>query len=187
MKKNINFDLKIEAKILPEKIRYFMKNFMFFVSEWFLWTDRKKAHNLKNHIIDFEKKVKINNKELTKVKFSKYDIHFVDFGINIWNEINGYRPCLIFKNNRYSTWYDTFVIPFTSAINENWSKKNLYNFDLIIEPDKYNKLKKLSILKIRQMQTISKNRIWRRIWKLEDNKFIYEKIDKKIKKLMNLR
>ncbi len=184
--KKIHFDLKIEAKTLPENIRYFMKNFMFFVSWNFLGNNKSKAHNLENHIIDFEKKVKINNKTLIKVKFSKYDIHFVDFWINIWNEINWYRPCLIFKNNRFATWYDTFVIPFTSSIDEKKKQKKLYNFDLIIEPDDNNNLKKTSILKIQQMQTISKNRIWRKIWKLENKNSIYEKIDSKIKKLMNL-
>jgi len=69
--------------------------------------------------------------------------------------------------------------------------KDLDTFDIIINPDENNKLKKVSLLKTRHLKSISKKRILTKIWKIknllidcEKNIFLYNEIDKKIKQMM---
>jgi len=78
----------------------------------------------------------------------------------------------------------------TSLYNEDWSKKVLDDFDIIIKNDENNKPKKESILKLRLIKSISKKRIWSRIWKLqntlslESKIYLYDEIDRKIKQIL---
>lgn len=184
--KNINIDFELNIKDFLNKTKIFYKNFKFFIREDFLLINKQKAHNLDNHIENFKEKIKINQQAENPRDFKKYDIHYVNFWINIWNEINGERPSLIYKSNRYNKGYDIFVIPMTWLFDENNKEKDLDNFDIIITPTCVNKLKKASLLKVRHLKSISKKRIQSPIWKLEnillDNRImLYDEIDNKIK------
>lgn len=137
-----------------------------------------------------KKRIEINNQPLVDKLFSKYDIHYVDYWMNIWNEVNGKRPSLIFKNNRYKYWYDTIVIPLSSSKKWNGKYKKQDNFDIHIIPDNSNHLRKESILKIRQIRTVSKIRIWRKIGTLSntlDGEYMYDILDKKVKSMIGIK
>jgi len=191
--KNINIDLDIIVKNFLDKSKLIVKNFSLFIREDFLFKNKEKAQNLENHINHFKEKIKINQQAENTKSFDKYDIYYVKYGINIGNEINWIRPSLVFKASRYSKWSDTIVIPMTSLYNEDWSKKVLDDFDIIIKNDWNNKLKKESILKLRLIKSISKKRIWSRIWKLqntlslESKNYLYDQIDNKIKQILWLK
>ncbi len=189
--KNKNIYLEIVVKDFIEKTKIIYKNFSLFIKEDFLLKNKNKAHNLENHIDNFKEKIKINQQEENSRDFRKYDIHYVNYWINIWNEINGIRPSLIIKSNRYNKGYDILIIPMTGLYDEFWKKKTLDNFDIIIIPDIKNKLKKESLLKSRHLKSISKKRILNKIWKIENsiiceenNIYLYDEIDKKIKQMM---
>ena len=185
---NKNIDLEIVVKDLIDKSKLICKNFLLFIREDFLIKNKNKAHNLENHIENFKEKIKINQQKENPRDFRKYDIHYVNYWINIWNEINWIRPSLIIKSNRYNRWYDTLVIPMTWLYDENNNIKQLDTFDIIINPNNDNKLKKDSLLKIRHLKSISKKRILWRIWKLENLDvewiMLYDEIDRKIKQMM---
>jgi hypothetical protein len=76
----------------------------------------------------------------------------------------------------------------TWLYDENNQLKQLDTFDIIINPNDENKLKKDSLLKIRHLKSISKKRILWRIWRLENLDIewimLYDEIDRKIKKMM---
>ena len=188
--KNINFDFKIKLTRLSDNYREFEKNFMMYIKDTFYKSSEKRHHNIFNHIMDFQRRVSINNTKLSHNDFNKYDIHYINFWMNIWNEINGQRPWLIFKNNRHTKGADIIIIPLTSLKKDNnWENKPLDKFDIIIERDSKNKLKKDSILRIRQIKSISKNRIWKLIWTLDnklDNTYMYDLIDKNIKDIFSI-
>lgn len=76
--------------------------------------------------------------------------------MNIWSEINGMRPAIIYKHDEYRYWEDTIVIPITSF--EDWGHKPMDTFDIDIEADITNGLSHRSLIKIRQLRCISKKR-----------------------------
>ena len=182
--KNRNIYLEIIVKDFINKTNLIYKKFSLFIKEDFLLKNKYKAHNLYNHIDNFKEKIKINQQDENPRDFRKYDIHYVNYWINIWNEINWIRPSLIIKSNRYNKWYDILVIPMTWLFNENLNKKKLDTFDIIIKSDIINKLRKESLLKIRHLKSISKKRILNKIWRLNNDNYIYDKIDKNIKQMM---
>jgi len=188
--KNINIDFCIELKEYISRKDIFRNTWKFFIREDFLINSESKSHNLENHIENFKEKIKINQQLENRKDFMKYDIYYVNYGINVWNEINGIRPSLIFKSNRYNKWADVVVIPMTwSKIDEKRYKKQ-DKFDINIIPDTYNKLWKESLLRLRLLKSISKKRIWRKIWELNnsfDNEYMYDLIDRKIKSMFWIR
>jgi len=185
---NKNIDLEIVVKDLIDKSKLICKNFLLFIKEDFLIKNKNKAHNLENHIENFKEKIKLNQQKENTYRYQKYDIYYVNYWINIWNEINGVRPSLIIKSNRYNWWYDIIVIPMTWLYDDEWNQKQLDTFDVIIMPDKTNKLKKESLLKMRHIKSISKKRILWKIWELEniENNWekLYDVIDINVKRLI---
>jgi mRNA interferase MazF len=115
--------------------------------------------------------------EITSVVFSKYEIYWVNFWENIWTEFSWRRPALIIKNNSFIRWKDIIVIPITSQkIN-----KTYYKFDILIWKSEKNRLSQDSVIKLEQIKTVSKLRIWDYIWNLDEE---YKKIlEQKIHKL----
>lgn len=185
--KNINIDFCIEVKDYFSRANIFQNIWKFFIREDFLKNSKEKSHNLANHIENFKEKIKINQQAENRKDFMKYDIYYVNYGINIWNEINGTRPSLIFKSNRHNKWADVIVIPMTWARDNLWEYKHQDKFDVNITPDKNNKLWKESFLKLRLMRSVSKKRLGRKIGQLEnnfDNEYMYDVIDKKIKSML---
>ena len=187
--KKINIDLKIVVKNIWENLDIFLKNYKLYIKKDFLSISKEKSHNLENHIKNFKEKIKINQQQENTYRYQKYEIYYVNFWINIWNEINWIRPSLIIKSNRHNWWYDILVIPMTWFYNKNWTKKILDTFDVIVKTDLNNKLKKDSVLKVRHLKSISKKRIWNKIWKLNnifvnENLKFYDEIDNKIKQMI---
>ena len=192
--KNKNIDLEIIVKDFIDKTRLIYKNFSLFIKEDFLFKNKDKAHNLENHIENFKEKIKTNQQDENSRRFQKYDIHYVSFWVNIWNEINWIRPSLIYKSNRHNWGFDLIVIPMTWLLDENWKEKDLDKFDVVISKNKSNRLKKQSILKVRHIKSLSKKRIWNQIWKLEnilideENEiYLYDEIDNKVKQMIWLK
>jgi len=185
--KNVNIDFCLEVKDYVSRVKLFQNIWKFFIREDFLESSQDKSHNLQNHIENFKEKIKINQQAENRKDFMKYDIYYVNYGINIWNEINGIRPSLIFKSNRHNKWADVIVIPMTGAKNTDGKYKHQDKFDITVKPDIKNKLWKESYLKLRLLKSVSKKRISNKIWELDnnfDNEFMYDLIDRKIKSMM---
>lgn len=167
----INFDIlvsNIKETILKNTITLKLK-------ESFIKNDTKKSSWLENNVNWFFRKLKLSDNTEVENIMPKWSVYYVDFWINIWSEINGNRPALIFKATKFSYWRDIIVIPFTSF----YENKSTDKFDINISKDIFEWLKNDSILKTRHLKSISKKRIWKFIWFIED-KEIRENIAKKI-------
>ncbi len=111
----------------------------------------------------------------------------VDYGMNVWTEINWIRPSIIFKNSNYKYWEDIIVIPMTSYLEEQENIKSVDEFDIEIKASPDNWLDNNSLLKIRQLRCVSKKRLklkkhtWNIIirWELESK--YYDIIEAKVK------
>jgi len=88
----------------------------------------------------------------------------IDYGVNVWTEINGIRPSIIFKSSSAKYWEDIIVIPITSYIDWKEDKKSVDEFDIEILKDSDNNLKNKSLIKIRQLRCVSKKRIKSKKW-----------------------
>lgn len=162
--KNINIDLKIIVDNLIDNINIYKKNFTMFVREDFIIKVEEKKHNLQNHLYWLKKKIRLNQTNEKSKSSTKWAIYYIDYWINIWCEINWIRPSIIYKNSHFTSWEDIIVIPLTSdKVN-----KSIDIFDVEIVPDKQNKLKNKSYIKLRQIRSVSKKRIEWYIWKIID-------------------
>ena len=126
-----------------------------FVKPEFISETEEKKHNLNNHTLWYKEKIKFNHLAEIKNAWTKRAIYYVNYWINIWSEINGVRPSIIYKSSKSSYGEDTIVIPLTS--DKIW--KSIDSFDVEILPDSDNGLKVLSHVKIRQIRCVSKKRI----------------------------
>lgn len=173
--KHINIDIRIQVENLIEKVSIYMKNFIMYVREDFVVDSMEKKHNLESHLHWFQKKIKINQQKEVLQQKIKWTLYYVDYGINIGSEINGTRPSIIFKANEYSYGSDLIVIPMTSFDLD----KSIDTFDIIIDVDAINKLKRKSIIKTRQIRVISQKRLGAYIGKIE-NIQIQDQLNKNI-------
>jgi mRNA-degrading endonuclease toxin of MazEF toxin-antitoxin module len=111
----------------------------------------------------------------------------VDYGMNVWTEINWIRPSIIFKNSNYKYWEDIFVIPMTSYKDEQEETKSKDEFDIEIESSEENWLSHKSLIKIRQLRCVSKKRFklkkktWNIIIRWELEKQYHDKIETSVK------
>ena len=99
---NRNIDLEISVKNSLDKVRIIYKSFLLFIKKDFLLRNENKAHNLTNHIENFKEKIKINQQAENNYRYQKYDIHYVNFWINIWNEIDWKIKQIIELNKKIS-------------------------------------------------------------------------------------
>lgn len=174
---NINVDFKIQIDERKKSTLY-KKNFQIYLHPDFLNSEVAKKHNINNHIYWFKEKIKLNQKSEITIAYSKWSINYVDYGINLWTEINGKRPSIMIKKSKYSFGEDIIVIPL-SSITINKSKDT---FDVCILPHQTSWLKNASFAKIRQMRSISKKRIWNNIWKIID-RALKDQINETIKEM----
>ena len=156
-----------------------MKNLLIQIQqsvENFIKKDKKQY--IQKLLIWTDKKINIHFKdEITSVIFSKYQIYWINFWVNIWTEFSWRRPALIIKNNSFIRWKDIIVLPITSQKED----KKYYKFDIIVWKSDKNWLSQNSVIKLEQIKTVSKLRIWDYIWTLEDE--YKEIIEQKIHKL----
>lgn len=146
------------------------------IKSQFIEKKEEKKHNMNSHAQRFRDKIKLNNEEEVLDEIMKWKIVPVKFWMNIWSEINGIRPAIIYKHDNYRYGEDIIVIPITSyEINEDWQYKSKDQFDIEIEWNETNWLKHTSLIKIRQMKCISKKRFQK--WKESGSVIIRGKID----------
>jgi len=160
----INIDLHILVEQISDKTLLFKKNFRMFVKNIFLQGDEFKKHNLTNHLYRFKNMIKMNHQKEITQRMTKRSVYYVDFGINVWTEINWTRPALIYKDSKKSFGEDILVIPITWYTN----KKSVDEFDIHISLQQCPFMTKASIIKTRQIKCISKKRIGNYIWKITD-------------------
>lgn len=155
--------------------------------EDFIKNKEDKKHNMNSHTKWFNKKIKLNHLQENLQIINKWKICMINYGMNIWTEINGIRPSIIFKNSNYKYWEDITVIPMTSYKEEHKDIKSIDEFDVKIDSSIENWLDNNSIIKIRQLRCVSRkrlklNRKWNEIiikWELEEK--YYEVIETKVK------
>jgi mRNA-degrading endonuclease toxin of MazEF toxin-antitoxin module len=106
----------------------------------------------------------------------------VDYGMNIWTEINWIRPSIIFKSSNAKYGEDVIVIPITSC---EWvDYKSIDQFDIELEADENNNLSHKSLIKVRQLRCISKKRLKKKKWSDRLNIF-WEIVDNDLKEKIN--
>lgn len=129
----------------------------------------------------FYEKIHINfNKKYSEFIPNKWEIYFVNLWKNIWSELNKNRPCIIFSDYFFNKWDTIIIIPLKSY---KWKINNSINIFLKTILTKW--LEKDSLVDITWIRQISKKRIWKLIWKL-DNEIIL-KINKKLLKILNIK
>lgn len=151
----------------------------------FIENREEKKHNINSHSNWFNKKIKINHEKENIEIINKWKLCMVDYGMNIWTEINWIRPSLVFKSSSAKYWEDLIVIPITSYddwLNEN---KSVDQFDIELEADKNNNLSHKSLIKVRQLRCISKKRVKTKKWSDKLNIF-WEIIDHELKERITI-
>lgn len=158
----------------------------------FIQSKEDKKHNMNSHSNWFNKKIKINHEEEQLEIINKWKLCMVDFGMNIWTEINGVRPSIIYKSSSSKYGEDIIVLPITSYKDwEEWDSKSVDEFDIAILPDSSNNLTNRSLIKIRQMRCVSKKRVrpkkWSKnlniFWDIED-KTLREQINTNVRQML---
>jgi len=171
----VSLDISLTRK--DDFISLFQKWYLLNLNKYFIENKEEKKHNINSHSNWFNKKIKLNHICEAKNIINKWKICKVDYWMNIWTEINWIRPSIVFKNSNYKYWEDIIVIPITSF--KESEKKSIDEFDVEIIKSEINWLKNNSLIKIRQMKSVSKkrlklNRKWDKIvimWEVEENYF----------------
>ena len=117
------------------------------------------------------------NKNEPNLKYQKWEIYFVNLWKNIWSELNKTRPCIIYSKRSYNNKSWVIIIPLKSAKN----KKIIEKFQIKVQKNNINNLRKDSIIDIFYIRNISTKRINKFIWKLNKEELL--KIDELISKM----
>ena len=183
-------ELEIVLNEKETKENLFRKDYNLELHSDFIENREDKKHNISSHTKWFRWKIKLNHKKENVEVLNKWKLCMVDYGMNIWTEINWVRPSIIFKANTYLQWEDIIVIPITSYKNWEEENKSIDKFDIELMPNDDNNLKNKSLIKIRQLKCISKKRIKSRKWsdKLNifweiSNKDLQEQIITEVKRM----
>jgi len=112
--------------------------------------------------------IHFNKENNYKWKISQYSIFIADLWQNIWYEISKRRPVLILSSTWYSSvWNDILIVWITDLYDENWNKKKIYDFDIVLNDYKKYWLNKESIIRLSTIRQIDKKRLIYRKWKLD--------------------
>lgn len=114
-----------------------------------------------------------DNKIHNKV-FKKWDIYIIELWINIWSELNKQRPCIIYSTDKINRWNCLIVLPLKTL--KKFSIKN--NYSITVSKNNSNQLDVDSYLNITDMRSVSKKRISKYIWKIDN--IDLERIDLKV-------
>ena len=160
----IHIDLQIFAQKRSDKTSLFKKKFRLYVKDSFLsWVVGKK-HTLASYVSRVRDMIKMHHNSEENMLLLKWRIYAVDFWMNVWTEINGTRPAVIYKDNTYKYWEDIIVIPLTSYTDE----KSVDQFDVKVVSWASTWLKNDSLMKVRQMRSVSKKRVQKYIGKIRE-------------------
>ena len=182
--KEVDLNIGIDQKDPYDNL--FQQQYFLQLHNNFIEKREEKKHNINSHSKRFKDKIKLNHEKEETIAINKRRICDVNFGMNIWTEINWVRPAIIYKHDEYKFWEDIIVIPITSYKDEENKSKD--TFDVELEKNKENGLDKNSLAKIRQIKCISKKRLRKKKntnnivirWKIE-NEEIKKQIDSKVR------
>jgi len=97
------------------------------------------------------------------MKIFQFDVWQVDLNPTKGSEQKGERPCIILQTNAVSDYgLTTIIAPLTGT-----KIDKIYPYEIKINPSKSNGLKEISKLKLDQIRVISKERLVKRLGKLE--------------------
>ena len=121
--------------------------------------------SISNMLSWFNKKINIHFWVLVKNDFvpKRWEIYYIDLGINIWTEINKNRPCLVLSPKKYNKSWQVIIAPI-KTFRENINN----NFQYIINANEINGLTNNSIIDISHIKSVSKKRFSKQIWFVED-------------------
>lgn len=159
--KLIETEVAVTATHEDAEIENFVESRKLLLHPNFLNTKDTKKQNMTSHARWFKNKIKINHEKEEIEAINKWKICIVDFGMNVWTEINWQRPVIIYKSSTYKYWEDIIVIPITSFYYDNGEEKSLDALDVVLEDDMVSWIDHKSILKIRQIRCVSKKRLKR--------------------------
>lgn len=161
--KEVDLNIGIDQKDPYENL--FQQQYLLDLHNDFITNKESKKHNMNSHSKRFRDKIKINHQKEELVAITKRKIVLIDFWMNIWTEINWIRPAIIYKHDNYRFWEDIVVIPMTSYDEE----KAIDTFDIKINTNDCDELHHESIIKIRQIKSISKKRLRkdRKSWEIK--------------------
>ena len=112
------------------------------------------------------------------IEFKYWDILLVDFNPTKWAEISKIRPCIVISNNIINSYDRLFVaIPITSNINK------ILKFHVFVKKSKMNWLTNDSKIVSNQIRSLDKNRIVKKLWKLESD--LIKELEKSILFIIN--
>ena len=122
-------------------------------------------------------------------KFETGEIYFCELGENIGNEINKKRPVLIMSSTKYNKSQSTVIVaPLTTKIKYKYKKRKRvglkYPFQFLLRQDDFPFLKNDSTVKLDQLRTVSKNRLYAKPLGIVDDK-IMEKIYERLNKIID--
>ena len=175
----VNLDISVTKK--DDFVNLFYKSYSEKFHNDFIENREDKKHNINSLANWFNKKIKLNHLEESGENINKWKICKVDYWMNIWTEINWVRPSIVFKSSSAKYWEDIIVIPVTSF--KDWETKSIDEFDIEIEPNEKNNLKNKSLIKIRQLRSVSKKRIRPKKWSDKLNIF-WEIVDIEFRELI---
>lgn len=88
-----------------------------------------------------------------------------------WSEQSWIRPCIIIQTNAVSDlWMISIIVPITTK-----KLNKIYPYEVFIEKNMSNWLDFDSKVKLDQIRTIDKSRIWEKIWEI-NNKILIRDI-----------
>ena len=122
--------------------------------------------SISNILTWFNKKINIHFGVLVKNDFvpKRWEIYYIELGVNIWTEINKNRPCLVISPKKYNKSWQVIVVPI-KTFRENINK----NFQYIIKSSDCNWLTNDSIIDISHIKSVSKKRFSKKIWTIEED------------------
>lgn len=147
----------------------------------FIEMELPKHHSLKNYILWFFEKINLYKQKEKITRWKKWNIYYINFGINIGSEINGIRPAIIFENTRETYGKDIIVLPLTTD-----KKVGNNHFDIPFKKDIENGLRSDSLVKTRQIRCISIKRIQKYIGRISNTEY-QEYIEKKVLQLFDIK
>ncbi len=161
---------------------YYQQQYQFDMHKDFVEKREAKKHNINSHSQRMRNKIKYNHLPENIIAINKRKIVKIDFWMNIWTEINGIRPAIIYKANSLKYGEDVTVLPITSY--KDGEVKAVDHLDVELPRSEENWLTNNSLIKIRQLTSVSKKRI--KIHKKNDRvQIMWEIKDETIRRKIN--
>jgi len=153
--KKVDLNIWVDQKEPYENL--FQVGYPVDMHEDFIESKEDKKHNMNNHSKRFRDQIKLNHDKESLTEITKRKVVLANFWMNIGTEINGIRPAIVYKHDDYKFWEDIIVIPITSY--EGDKVKSIGALDVELNIDDCEGLHHKSLIKVRQIKSISKKRL----------------------------